>query len=162
MESAEIQELCACIGLDLEVFRDECADHLRQRLWDLATPNADWFKKGYNINRYWRYLEQVSGHKWEYSEVNEFYKHVRQRAKEREEVGATLRYTVLERDHFTCQCCGRQAPEAELEIDHKHPWAYGGPTVLDNLQTLCTACNRGKKARVSSKLRQGGIQDDKR
>ncbi len=58
-----------------------------------------------------------------------------------------LRYAVLERDGFRCVACGA-VPDSRhrinLEIDHKKPRAEGGTTTLDNLQTLCTRCNRGK------------------
>lgn len=58
-----------------------------------------------------------------------------------------LRYAVLERDGFRCVACGA-APDSrhniKLEIDHKKPRADGGTTTLDNLQTMCTRCNRGK------------------
>jgi 5-methylcytosine-specific restriction endonuclease McrA len=33
----------------------------------------------------------------------------------------------------------------ELEVDHKVPVAQGGSDALDNLQTLCVDCNRGKR-----------------
>jgi 5-methylcytosine-specific restriction endonuclease McrA len=32
----------------------------------------------------------------------------------------------------------------ELHADHISPWADGGKTVLENLQTLCQNCNLGK------------------
>ena len=59
----------------------------------------------------------------------------------------SLRFRVLKRDHFTCCCCGASPakdPSVELHIDHIIPWAKGGETTLDNLQTLCSHCNLGK------------------
>jgi 5-methylcytosine-specific restriction endonuclease McrA len=32
----------------------------------------------------------------------------------------------------------------KLEVDHIKPISKGGKTVLNNLQTLCMDCNRGK------------------
>jgi len=58
-----------------------------------------------------------------------------------------LRFLVLKRDNFKCMMCGRSPaknPEIELHIDHIHPWAKGGETILENLQTLCSVCNIGK------------------
>lgn len=55
-----------------------------------------------------------------------------------------LRYQVLERDNFTCQYCGKGAPDVLLEVDHKVSIADGGSNDLENLITSCGACNRGK------------------
>ena len=65
----------------------------------------------------------------------------------RREVGPRLRYQILVRDHFRCRICGRSPatdPAVKLHIDHVKPWASGGETTLDNLQTLCETCNAGK------------------
>lgn len=62
-------------------------------------------------------------------------------------VNARLRYQVLKRDHYKCCSCGASPAKGsavELEVDHIIPWADGGETVLDNLQTLCSICNNGK------------------
>jgi 5-methylcytosine-specific restriction endonuclease McrA len=58
--------------------------------------------------------------------------------------GKKLRFMVLRRDGFTCQYCGRRAPEFQIHVDHIVPWAEGGSTTLDNLCTSCRACNLGK------------------
>lgn len=60
-----------------------------------------------------------------------------------------LRYYILKRDNFRCVTCGASPAISlgvVLHIDHIHPWARGGPTVADNLRTLCEACNLGKGA----------------
>lgn len=55
------------------------------------------------------------------------------------------RFAILRRDNFQCQLCGHgQEDGAKLEIDHKHPKSLGGTNELQNLWTLCKACNRGK------------------
>jgi hypothetical protein len=62
-----------------------------------------------------------------------------------------LRYLVLLRDGNRCPLCGRSPqsePPAEVHIDHIHPWALGGETVLENLRVLCRECNLGKGVRV--------------
>jgi len=55
-----------------------------------------------------------------------------------------LRWQILERDNFTCQYCGRTAPDVMLEVDHKISLADGGDNSPENLIASCTACNRGK------------------
>lgn len=58
-----------------------------------------------------------------------------------------LRFCVFQRDNFKCCICGRSpaiSPGLELHVDHIKPWAKGGETTLDNLQTLCIDCNLGK------------------
>lgn len=55
-----------------------------------------------------------------------------------------LRFQVLRRDGFTCQYCGRRAPEVKLHVDHVVPWSAGGGNDLENLRTACDVCNLGK------------------
>lgn len=55
------------------------------------------------------------------------------------------RFFVLKRDGFTCCMCGANGPGVKLEVDHIIPVAEGGSDALDNLQTLCFECNRGKR-----------------
>ena len=56
-----------------------------------------------------------------------------------------LRFQVLQRDGFTCHYCGQAAPSVTLEVDHVIPVVEGGTDALDNLVTVCRACNRGKE-----------------
>lgn len=58
-----------------------------------------------------------------------------------------MRYLVFSRDNFKCCACGASPakdPSVDLVVDHIIPWAKGGETVIDNLQTLCSKCNGGK------------------
>ena len=57
-----------------------------------------------------------------------------------------LRWYILERDNFTCQCCGQAAPNVRLEIDHVVPVSEGGTDDATNLRVTCYACNRGRNA----------------
>lgn len=65
----------------------------------------------------------------------------------RKPISKELRFRVLERDGFTCQYCGRSAPDVVLHVDHVVPVAEGGVNHLTNLVTACIACNLGKHAR---------------
>lgn len=60
-----------------------------------------------------------------------------------------LRYYVLRRDDFRCVTCGASPAITRgvvLHVDHIEPWSKGGPTVAENLRTLCEGCNLGKGA----------------
>lgn len=63
---------------------------------------------------------------------------------DRVSISKKLRFEVFKRDGFTCQYCGRMAPDVILEVDHITPVAKGGTTELLNLVTSCRDCNRGK------------------
>ncbi len=84
----------------------------------------------------------------------------------RRKVSKGKRHSVYVRDNWTCQKCGRQFTPSDfgraphetdhtgkrfpfsndvwLEIDHIHPLHHGGQADIDNLQALCTPCNRRK------------------
>ncbi|MBI1928479.1 HNH endonuclease [Candidatus Poribacteria bacterium] len=49
-----------------------------------------------------------------------------------------LRLTVLERDDFTCQACGRKPAG---QVHHIKPRSQGGLDSLSNLITLCGRCH---------------------
>lgn len=67
---------------------------------------------------------------------------------ERDKMTPRLRWEIIERDKFTCQSCGRSAPDVILHVDHKIPIALGGKTEISNLHTLCSGCNLGKSAKM--------------
>lgn len=54
-----------------------------------------------------------------------------------------LRLQVFERDAYRCRQCGDWH---DLTLDHIIPQSHGGPTTLENLQTLCRSCNSKKGA----------------
>lgn len=51
------------------------------------------------------------------------------------------RWTVWERDDYTCRKCGARRP---LAVDHIKPLCLGGEHHERNMQTLCVPCNRSK------------------
>ncbi len=61
-------------------------------------------------------------------------------------VGNKVRFEVFKRDAFTCQYCGRKAPDVVLQADHIKPVSKGGDSDLINLITSCDTCNSGKGA----------------
>ncbi len=60
--------------------------------------------------------------------------------------------SVLRRDNWTCQICGRKTPERlrgtykgnAPELDHRHPLSLGGDHSIANTQCACRACNLSK------------------
>lgn len=58
------------------------------------------------------------------------------------------RRTVLARDHYTCQYCGKQPPRRDLTVDHIVPRSRGGRTVWENVVTACQRCNGCKGGRT--------------
>ncbi len=74
-----------------------------------------------------------------------------ERAKvKRKAVSKKLRFEVFKRDSFTCQYCGRKAPDIVLHIEHITPVSKGGKNTLMNLVTSCVECNLGKGAQTLS------------
>jgi len=62
----------------------------------------------------------------------------------RKAVSKKLRFEVLKRDSFTCQYCGKAAPDVVLHVDHMKPVIKGGENNILNLITSCKDCNFGK------------------
>lgn len=48
-----------------------------------------------------------------------------------------LRDSIMQRDNYTCQCCGKPATDA----DHIKAYSKGGETVESNLRATCHWCN---------------------
>jgi hypothetical protein len=72
-----------------------------------------------------------------------YYKKPEHLKKRRKTLTLKARYTILNRDDFTCVQCGSRPDDGiRLEIDHIDEDATNN--VLDNLQTLCNLCNQGK------------------
>jgi len=69
---------------------------------------------------------------------------------ERKGISKKVRFEVFKRDSFTCQYCGREAPDVLLEVDHIKPVSKSGNDDLLNLITSCFDCNRGKSDRELS------------
>lgn len=69
---------------------------------------------------------------------------------ERKTLSKKIRFEVFKRDSFTCQYCGRMAPDVVLEVDHINAVFNGGENDIMNLVTSCFDCNRGKGKRKLS------------
>lgn len=81
-------------------------------------------------------------------EAELFVKPKKEKLKSSRNLSLRKRFFVLKRDGFTCCYCGANGQGVKLEVDHITPVAKNGSDALDNLQTLCFDCNRGKRDSV--------------
>ncbi|HOX03753.1 MAG TPA: HNH endonuclease [Candidatus Paceibacterota bacterium] len=58
------------------------------------------------------------------------------------------RHNIFERDHNTCQYCGRICDRTDLNLDHVIPRDRGGPTSWENIVCSCIECNTRKANRT--------------
>jgi hypothetical protein len=58
------------------------------------------------------------------------------------------RFDFLKKFNFTCQYCGRKAPEVVFHIDHVFPKSKGGSDAEENLVLSCDECNIGKGNKI--------------
>lgn len=65
-------------------------------------------------------------------------------------ISKKTRFEVFKRDSFTCQYCGKKAPNVVLHVDHIKPRKEGGEDSVINLITACLECNLGKGTRTLS------------
>jgi len=63
-----------------------------------------------------------------------------------------LRFSVFERDKFTCRYCGSHPPDVRLHLDHIIPISKVGANSAENLITSCSSCNYGKANNVMTSL----------
>lgn len=68
----------------------------------------------------------------------------------RQAIRKSVRFEVFKRDNFTCQYCGKKAPDVILHVDHINPVSKGGDNEIINLLTSCEPCNLGKSDRLLS------------
>ena len=58
------------------------------------------------------------------------------------------RHNIFERDHNTCQYCGKRFDRRELNLDHVIPRDRGGTTTWENIVCACVPCNTRKANRT--------------
>jgi hypothetical protein len=57
-----------------------------------------------------------------------------------------IKRAVNARDRFICQSCGVHTEF--IHYDHKFPFDLGGPTTVENIQSLCPKCNTSKGNKI--------------
>lgn len=65
----------------------------------------------------------------------------------------SLRYRVLKEAKGRCALCGATKNEKVLDVDHIVPRSRGGKTEYENLQVLCSKCNRSKRDKDDTDFR---------
>jgi hypothetical protein len=93
-------------------------------------------------------VEIVSFFSENYIEVRGEKSNMTQQEFERQPIPKSIRFEIFKRDNFTCQYCGKKAPDVVLHVDHIHPVSKGGTNDLLNLITSCIDCNLGKSDRT--------------
>ncbi len=110
------------------------------RFWNALYPSFDRFERHYQVAQA-RVLHAIDhGRPVTPDEVSAG---VSEHAPEAAEPSDSVKRAVLARDGRRCLCCGAART---LQVDHVAPRYTGGPHAMENLQTLCRACN-GYKAR---------------
>lgn len=126
-------------GLDIEGIRENIGDYGTQQHLDRRVRTLDPLfiiervKQGRSI--LYRLIGERPDGTWDY-----------------ENISKTLRAKVLHRDGQRCRMCGRTVKEDDvrLHVDHKIPREWGGKTEEENLWSLCSVCNEGKKSYFAS------------
>ncbi len=65
----------------------------------------------------------------------------------------SLRYKVLKKSNYRCDLCGATKYDRPLDVDHIIPRSRKGKTVEENLQVLCSKCNRSKSNKDDTDFR---------
>jgi len=71
----------------------------------------------------------------------------------------SLRYRVLKDSGGRCELCGATKKERPLDVDHIKPQSKGGKNVYENLQVLCSKCNRSKGNKDDTDFRNDLVEN---
>ena len=72
------------------------------------------------------------------------------------------RHNIFERDHNTCQYCGKVFDRRDLNLDHVLPREKGGLTSWENIVCSCIRCNTRKGNRLTHEAGMHLIRKPKR
>jgi predicted restriction endonuclease len=77
------------------------------------------------------------------AEVSLFDQQQKSDRQKRSYISSNIRKAVLHRDHHHCLACGSQE---SLTVAHITPISQGGNSEIENLQTLCSPCQKDNHA----------------
>ncbi len=75
-----------------------------------------------------------------------------------EPIPDSLRYRVLKESGGRCALCGATKKERPLDVDHILPKSKGGKNEYENLQVLCSKCNRSQGNKDDTDFRNDLIE----
>ncbi len=62
------------------------------------------------------------------------------------------RFAAMQRDHFQCVYCGREANGGSLHVGYIVPPSAGGDEKTDNLATSCDSCDPAQAEAILDRL----------
>ncbi len=134
-EDSNYKNFSTCITIQNWILGKE-ENKLYQRVWIIKPDNTI----TYPDKKYWEHVDDIIS--------KEAQKIVNQdkntNIKKRDPIESRLRHEVFKRDGYKCLECGKTKENTTLHVDHITPVSQGGTDELDNLQTLCQACNLAK------------------
>lgn len=114
-------------------------NELNQRVWVVCADNTIKYP-------FEKYFDIVDGIVFQQIQ-KEIKKGDKAPSRKRDPIESRLRHEVFKRDNYICKECGKTKENTTLHADHIIPVSQGGCDELDNLQTLCQACNLAKSNR---------------
>ena len=146
------KNFCKVIDHEDSKFNDMCGQikiqnwewgkaNLHQKIWIIVPDSTVQYP-------YDKYFEEISG-KFDKLIKKAISKEKNKKNKKvRDPIESRLRHEVFKRDDYRCLECGKTKTETTLHVDHIIPVSQGGTDELENLQTLCQACNLAKTNRA--------------
>lgn len=74
-------------------------------------------------------------------------------AKPSTDFGYSDRVEIIASQEYKCIYCRERIDHFNCELDHKTPISRGGANSLENLQALCSRCNREKHSKTDAEHR---------
>ena len=151
--SPEVVHIAQQLRLDLKLLYQEIYWALGEERINKVTPSYDlfreWARQNDGLVRFWQFANTTLRTELSADEVEDIWQCIDLTLNARKRRAFTFQdYLMLAvRSEQRCEICGRQPPEAALEIDHILPVFKGGSNAAFNLRFLCQHHNRSRGAR---------------